>query len=198
VMELAGEQIEKRAKTVAAIEEASENEAKARESLPHLDPEDVIESEATQATVAEGVKTQPSSISVSAPSNDAGAKRSNKRALVAVGVAFGAIAAIASAVYVGRHSAQTEGASVATSASGTPATSATTSASAQPTAVDSAIEIVTSATTATTPSPVATTTTTTTTAPPVTHAQPAASSTRCGLRTYFDSAGIKHYTSKCP
>ena len=181
VRDLAGDTIDKRTKIIAAIEEASDDDVRALASVPDLDPSDVLAADATKSDAAVQA-TQPSSISVSAPARQGAPRR---RAAPWLAFAGGLLVA---ALAVGAYAlGRTRAAPVAlASASATPTALPSASASAAAELVPSASAAIESAT-----SVVA--------VPPRTTSVAAPHATRnCGVRTYFDSAGIKHFTSNCP
>jgi len=183
VRELAGEAIDRRAKAIAAIEEASDNVARARESLPRLDPSDVVEAE----------PTQPSSMSVSAPATRK--LGPPKRSPVLVAVAIGSAVALAIiAILFGLPAGHARTTASATQDLAMPSLTVSaakiTASAVVPSASPSAAETHA-------PEPVATQAEPET-ARPASHATATATTKNCGVRTYFDSAGIKHYASTCP
>jgi eukaryotic-like serine/threonine-protein kinase len=219
VAELAAATLAKRAKAVAAIEESSDNQVRALDSVPNLDPSDLVEAETTTRSDAaeDAPATQPSSISVSRPSLPAAPPAGARLPTAVIAVAGVAATTLVFLAFMGIRSlagspapavaevaplATVVAAPAVTAATIAPSTTDSTTASAIASAERPAAAPVEPASSA---------------APPATrHAAPAtgaggarprvgvaaspapATSRPCVLRTYFDQAGIKHFEKQCP
>ena len=209
VAELAGDTLAKRARAVAAIEESSDNHARALDSVPNLEPSDLVDAEKTR-TDPDPPVTQPSSISVSRPSFPAAGGRSRTAVVTLLGAAATVVVILA---FIGIRSMITSSAPAVAEVVPLPVLVAPPIVSATASAAgDVPLAPASPDRTATGPTESAN-------AAPVHTARPAAlpagaggarpkvgvatspapaTSRPCGLRTYFDSSGIKHFEKTCP
>ena len=212
VAELAGDTLAKRARAVAAIEESSDNHARALDSVPNLEPSDLVDAEKTR-TDPEPPVTQPSSISVSRPSFPAPGGRSRTAVIALLGAAGTMVVILA---FIGIRSMITSSAPAVAEVVpppgpvAAPIVSATASAAGDvPLAPASADRTATGPAESASAATVHTVHTARPAALPagaggarpkvgVATSPAPATSRPCGLRTYFDSSGIKHFEKTCP